>query len=71
MFGSKLRSWMEAVRPRKKQQRKEKQQKSAPIVANFKPVANSRSSENEILVRDSFALRLFFDVCNVYRKNAI
>jgi hypothetical protein len=28
MFGSKLRSWMEAVRPRKKQHRKEKQTKS-------------------------------------------
>lgn len=56
MFGSKLRSWMEAVRPRKKQQRKEKQQKcnvttGATIVTNLKPVTNSHSSENEILVR--------------------
>lgn len=56
MFGSKLRSWMEAVRPRKKQQRKEKQQKSnltnasATIVTNFNSVTGSRSSENEILV---------------------
>lgn len=60
MFGNKLRSWMEAVRPRKKQQRKEKQQKTniinngTTIVTNFKPVTNSRSSENEILVSKSF-----------------
>ncbi|KAH1029419.1 uncharacterized protein LOC109533843 isoform X2 [Dendroctonus ponderosae] len=34
MFGSKLRAWMEAVRPKKKQHRKEKQGKNAPPTNN-------------------------------------
>lgn len=56
MLGSKLRSWMEAVRPRKKQQRKEKQLKSnltnpnGMIVPNSQSVHSARSSENEMLV---------------------
>lgn len=34
MFGSKLRAWMEAVRPKKKQHRKEKQAKNATPITN-------------------------------------
>ncbi|XP_044256700.1 uncharacterized protein LOC123006347 [Tribolium madens] len=41
MFGSKLRSWMEAVRPRKKQHRKEKQTK-----ANLNPNTVSSNWQN-------------------------
>ncbi|KAF2880476.1 hypothetical protein ILUMI_25683 [Ignelater luminosus] len=58
MLGSKLRSWMEAVRPRKKQQRKEKQLKSnltnpnGMIVPNSQSVHSARSSENEMLTQD-------------------
>lgn len=54
MFGGKLRSWMEAVRPRKKQQRKEKHKSNNPpsgkLVTTFKP-SKPYSSENEISVR--------------------
>lgn len=53
MFGSKLRSWMEAVRPRKKQQRKDKQKSNN--MSNGKPVtallpSKTYSSGNETLV---------------------
>ncbi|XP_025837445.1 uncharacterized protein LOC108742438 isoform X2 [Agrilus planipennis] len=58
MFGNKLRSWMEAVRPKKKQQRKEKNSKngypnaSAVYVTHIDTVCNSRFPENENTVQD-------------------
>ncbi|KAF5281227.1 hypothetical protein FQR65_LT14820 [Abscondita terminalis] len=54
MLGIKLRSWMEAVRPRKKQQRKEKQSKTnfgssnTATFPNSQSVNSTRSSENDI-----------------------
>ncbi|KRT81257.1 hypothetical protein AMK59_5969 [Oryctes borbonicus] len=52
MFGSKLRSWMEAVRPRKKQQRKEKQKSNNMSNGKFVTAlipSKAYSSENEPL----------------------
>ncbi|GJQ68094.1 hypothetical protein Trydic_g10698 [Trypoxylus dichotomus] len=51
MFGSKLRSWMEAVRPRKKQQRKEKQKSSMSNGKFINALIPSKAyaSENETL----------------------
>ncbi|KAK5637876.1 hypothetical protein RI129_000114 [Pyrocoelia pectoralis] len=52
MLGNKLRSWMEAVRPKKKQQRKEKQLKSSlgnentTTFTNSESLQSTRSSEN-------------------------
>lgn len=60
MLGSKLRSWMEAVRPRKKQQRKEKSLKSnltnsnGAVIPISQSIYSSQSSENEILVSKIF-----------------
>lgn len=42
MFGSKLRAWMEAVRPKKKQHRKDKQGKNS-ISINDRPNSNSHT----------------------------
>ncbi|XP_063929432.1 uncharacterized protein LOC135141842 isoform X2 [Zophobas morio] len=55
MFGSKLRSWMEAVRPRKKQHRKEKQSKTnlgtnAVSASNWQNGDSCRSSQDDLLV---------------------
>ncbi|XP_066247572.1 uncharacterized protein [Euwallacea similis] len=49
MFGSKLRAWMEAVRPKKKQHRKEKQVKSAATI-------NERPSNNHTVTWKSSCL---------------
>lgn len=47
MFGSKLRSWMEAVRSRKKQHRKEKQAKcNAALLGHKNGVKWDTSSKN-------------------------
>lgn len=57
MFSSKLRSWMEAVRPRKKQHRKEKQTKAnlnttanAVTPSKWQKYANCRSSQDDLSV---------------------
>lgn len=65
MLGSKLRSWMEAVRPRKKQ-RKEKQLKSnitnpnGIIVSNSQSLHSARSSENDLLVSYFYLILVIF-----------
>nr|XP_015836673.1 PREDICTED: uncharacterized protein LOC661635 isoform X2 [Tribolium castaneum] len=52
MFGSKLRSWMEAVRPRKKQHRKEKQTKANlnpnTVTANWQNGTSCGSSQDDL-----------------------
>lgn len=63
MFGSKLRSWMEAVRPRKKQHRKEKQSKTnlgtnAVSASNWQNGDSCRSSQDDLLVSNPLRTNL-------------
>lgn len=63
MFGNKLRSWMEAVRPKKKQQRKDKQTKvTTPnngTTKNLHPPSCKEHDVNFSLQKKSFLRRFF------------
>lgn len=61
MFGSKLRSWMDAVRPKKKQHRKDKQSKlknvsetASPRSLFSKKVETNKSPKNKKVSDEHF-----------------
>lgn len=59
MFGNKLRSWMEAVRPKRKQQRKEKQSKTTPTNDTIK---NPSGKDRDVMA---------LTTCERYHYNSI
>lgn len=71
MFGGKLRSWMEAVRPRKKQHRKDKPAKGNNVSvpgSESKSVSKLARSDNAIILSNDFKVSCLYIFLSIKKK---